>query len=46
MVFNVYTGEMGPQFFSDQIQKSPMEESKPNQIYLLGKEEPLLNLLL
>lgn len=37
---------MGPQFFSDQIQKSPVEESKLNQIYLLGKEEPLLNLLL
>lgn len=46
VVFNVYIGEMGPLFFNDLIQTSPLEQSKLNQIYLLGKGEPPLKLLL
>lgn len=46
MVSNIYIGEMGPLFFNDLIQESPMKESKLTQIYLLGKEETPSELLL
>lgn len=46
MVFSVYVGELGHHLFNDLIEKSsPMEESKLNQIHLLGKDKPPLKLL-